>query len=360
MKPPSAADRGQTISQDEFILLNEEIRSLIQAGVPLDVGLRGTASRVGGRLSALSERLAMRLEKGASLEDALAAEGDAIPAVYRSLLEAGLRSGRVDEVLRSVSHYAASMRDLTAEVRRMLIYPTAVVVIAYILFVGLNAFVTPRLILTYELFKVEPTWWINTIQWLHATVGLWGPGIPIVIAAILIGQRLWNWIRNEVDDVVPVQPGAFSLVPGFRGVIESARSARFAHLMAILAEYKVPFPEAMRLSAAGTGDARLVGLASRAAESIEKGQPLARAVPVDRTLPAVLRWLMLLSVDQGTLPSTMRQAAELYEQRAVIRAEWIQRVLPSVLVIVLGGGITLLYALSVFLPMQSVWRSLST
>ena len=195
MKPPSGADRGQTISQDDFILLNEEIRSLIQAGVPLDVGLRGTASRVGGRLSALSERLAKRLEKGASLEDALAAEGDAIPPVYRSLLEAGLRSGRVDEVLRSVSHYAASMRDLTAEVRRMLIYPTAVVVIAYILFVGLNALVTPRLVLTYELFKVEPTWWINIIQRLHATVSLWGPGIPIMIAAILIGQQLWNWLR---------------------------------------------------------------------------------------------------------------------------------------------------------------------
>ena len=143
-------------------------------------------------------------------------------------------------------------------------------------------------------------------------------------------------------------------------MIESARWARFAHLMAILSEYEVPFPEAMRLSAAGTGDARLVGLVARAAESIENGQPLARAVPIDQTLPPILRWLMLLSEDQGTLPSTMRQAAELYEQRAVIRAEWIQRVLPSVLVIVLGGGITLLYALSVFLPMQSVWRSFST
>ncbi|REJ94462.1 MAG: hypothetical protein DWQ34_08480 [Planctomycetota bacterium] len=361
--PSRRADRGGSISLDEFILLNEEIRSLIRAGVPLDLGLRGTASRVGGRLSEIADRLARRLEGGASLEDALAAEGDLVPAVYRSLLAAGFRSGRIEEVLGSVSRFAASMRDLSAEIRRMLIYPGAVVVIAYTLFVGLNVYVTPRLMTTYELSRLQTSWWIRVIEMLQATVGWWGPGIPIAAATILLAEWLWSCSTSASargGGPAAIQPGLLRLIPGFRGVVGNARLARFAHLLSVLTEFEVPFPEALRLSAAGTGDARLILLVERAAKSAEAGQPPDRAIPEGRALPPLLRWLLLLSLAQGTLPSTMRHAADVYEQRALTRAEWIQRLLPSVLVIVLGGGMALLYALSLFLPLQSVWRSLST
>jgi len=54
--PP--APRSRLLALDDVILLNDEIRGLIAAGVPLDVGLSGFADRVHGRLKAFSGRLA--------------------------------------------------------------------------------------------------------------------------------------------------------------------------------------------------------------------------------------------------------------------------------------------------------------
>ena len=68
----SSADLPKTkqIALEDLIALNDEIASLVRAGVPLELGLSGFASSVSGRLRRLTDGLAERMKAGASLSAA--------------------------------------------------------------------------------------------------------------------------------------------------------------------------------------------------------------------------------------------------------------------------------------------------
>jgi hypothetical protein len=73
----------------------------------------------------------------------------------------------------------------------------------------------------------------------------------------------------------------------------------------------------------------------------------------------MLRWLMIRGERESMLAPALREAAAQYAQRAAIRAELVQKLVPMALVGLVGGGITLVYALTVFVPLTSIWRGLA-
>ena len=89
---PSGAGR---ISIDELAALNDEIAALVRAGVPLDRGLLGAGTDLPGGLRRITTALGKRLSRGESLPEALEAESRSIPPLYRAVVEAGARSGRL-------------------------------------------------------------------------------------------------------------------------------------------------------------------------------------------------------------------------------------------------------------------------
>ena len=360
-RPEPASRTPRPISLDELILLNDELRALLRARIPLDVGLRGSRSRISGRLGELTERLATQIESGASLDEALAAEQRTVPAAYRAVLAAGIRSGRFEDVLRSMSDFTSSMRDLRDHVGRALIYPLAILVIAYVLFIGMIAYFVPHLQQTYETFHIESDWWLDFLVWLNAGRPVWGIAIPMTMLILVFGPRILAFAQQVLDqDSTPraVRLGALAFAPGIGGVLRSAQLARFSHLLGLLVRFDVPLPESLRLSAAGTGDRALVAAAESTAIQIESGQALDAALPQKSAFPGFLRWLMVVGQQQSRLPQTLDQAAAVYQQRALLRAEWIQRLFPVAIVMVFGGGATIFYALTVFLPMSALWQTI--
>ena len=92
------SSRG-TMSLESLVALNDEIAALVRTGLPLERGLRQVGDDLSGRLGGTMSSLAERMSRGASLPEALAAEGDRLPRIYRAVVEAGLRAGRLSAAL---------------------------------------------------------------------------------------------------------------------------------------------------------------------------------------------------------------------------------------------------------------------
>src|SRR3954453_21719550 len=97
---------------EDFIALNDEIAALVRAGVPLERGLLDVGGDVRGRLGGLATSLGNRLNQGESLPEALEAEGDKFPRVYRAVVDAGLRAGRLPVALEGLATYARGFIEL--------------------------------------------------------------------------------------------------------------------------------------------------------------------------------------------------------------------------------------------------------
>ena len=321
----------------------------VRAGIPLDVGLHGTSERSSGKLGALAERLAHRLEMGASVEEAIAAEGSSVPRAYQAILEAGARSGRLDDVLSAVSELAESTSSLRRQLQLSMIYPVAVVTLASALFGFFLFHIVPQIMRTYEVFDLQRSFWVDWLFWLHRTLAQQSVtvGVTVTIVLMIVTGVL-------ADAFFRRRNGATERTPGAREIA----LARFARVMSLLVEHRVPLPEAFRLSGEAAGSSTLSYAAAQLADDIERGQSLQSAVEAVPQLPPLLRWLVAVGQRQSSLAASLRHAADVYELRAVAKMEWFRRIVPPVAVIVCCGAITLLYALMLFLPVTEMLKQL--
>ena len=143
--------------------LNEEIAALARAGVPLERGLLRAGSDLSGSLKRITQALGSRLSRGESLPKALEAEKAAIPPLYRAVVEAGARSGRLPAALEGLARYVRSYSEARAAIGVALWYPILVLSLAYGLFLGLVIEIVPRFIGAFEVLGlgvIRPLHWL--------------------------------------------------------------------------------------------------------------------------------------------------------------------------------------------------------
>ncbi|MGC4082078.1 MAG: type II secretion system F family protein [Vicinamibacterales bacterium] len=89
------------ISMREFLVFNQELATLLKAGMPLVQSLDSLKRRVTSPLfRSVLDDIHERVRGGAALSDAFAAHGSLFPSIYTASLVAGERSGNLDSVLR--------------------------------------------------------------------------------------------------------------------------------------------------------------------------------------------------------------------------------------------------------------------
>ena len=132
------------MSLDHLIALNDEIAALVRTGLPLERGLREVGGDFRGRLSRAMTDLAERMSRGESLPEALTAEGKRLPRIYRAVVEAGLRAGRLAAALEGLAGFVRAYLDSRRAIGLALCYPLMVLTLAYGLFVLLVVQVVSR------------------------------------------------------------------------------------------------------------------------------------------------------------------------------------------------------------------------
>ncbi|MSR57207.1 MAG: hypothetical protein EXS05_06005 [Planctomycetaceae bacterium] len=368
------------VTLEQLVALNDEIAGLVRAGVPLELGLRGIGSDKGWALGRVSAALAQRLQTGESLPDALRAEKDSFPPVYRTIVEAGLRAGRLPAALEAMSNFGRELVELRRQIGAALVYPLIVFALAYGLFLVFTIDMLQRFRETYNVFRIPLHGPLRLMVWLADRVWYWW-WIP---PAILAGAVLW-WISTRGAHILSFAGSTRPLrwIPGIGRIGRNFQYANFAELLALLIEHEIPLGEGLRLSADATCDTRLQQAAGSFAAAIEQGQVSPAPVHDSRDFPLLLEWCLwpipwliscfittppafppflhwvLWQASGGAAPARLlRHAAGIYRRRAATYANWFKFMFPVFAALVIGGGVTIVYALALFGPLATFWRDL--
>ena len=104
--------------------LAHQLSGITRGGLPLAGGLRALAEETGsGSLRFVLWTMADQLEAGVSLEDAMRSQGDRLPAHMRALVLAGVRTGKLGQVLEQHVKYFNVVADLKRKLWVTLAYP---------------------------------------------------------------------------------------------------------------------------------------------------------------------------------------------------------------------------------------------
>lgn len=350
---------SKPLTLQELALLNQEIAALVRAGVPLESSLAMAGQSGSGAQEVLMLRLAQRLREGQSFAEALHSEGGELPRLYRAVVEAGARTGRLPEALESLATFAQQTLQLRRRIDLALLYPALVLLMAGLLFAWLVAFWVPRLSDAFFWMQIPETNLVRRLVWLQQHFWAWAWIIPVLVIAL--GSWWWFSTRGRYGLKGTTEAAtwsAFRVLPGVRSIVANFRRANFCDLLAMLLDHQVPLPEASTLAAEAAGDGALRRVASRISEGVLSGNSLADCLAVDRELPPFVSWMLICGERQGTLIATLRQVSDVMRQRAASESDWLRIMLPTMLVVVVGGTAVLSYALAVFGPVSQLLHAL--
>ncbi|MEX0820423.1 MAG: type II secretion system F family protein [Pirellulaceae bacterium] len=342
------ASRGITL--DELVALNDEIIALVRSGVPLEKGLVSLGTDLPGRLGTLAASLGRRLEAGESLADTLDESVAGFPRVYRAVVAAGIRSGKLTSALEGISTAARRAAELRRVMIVALVYPIVVLIVASNLFLFTALKTAPVLTRVYELLRVERPWWYERID--HVTrlgpeviVGFWF--IMVIVGGV--------WLVRSSRATAISDRGTRGL-PTVARVLHVGRMATFADVLAMMVEQHVPLDEAVVLAAEASGDRVLMKSSGIIAERIRGGE---HTSPLPVGFPPLLGWLLNSGTQRDHLAKSLRQTADSYRRRALNMGNWLTIYLPIMLSAGVGGMIALLYVLIVMAPFYNLLYQLS-
>lgn len=344
------------LSLEHLIALNDEIAALVRAGIPLERGLMNVGSDLPGRLGGISRQLAGAMGEGQSLPQAVASAGTELPPLYRVVVEAGIRSGRLPSALESLANYARNYAEMRRALTLALLYPVIVLLLAYTLFVGFVTQVVPRFLTAYTTLQLPVQKLLVALGWLGERALYWGPVVPVLILAMACA-----WIQSGRAGAFPAgRIGiVLGLVPWMRGMLANSRAASFADLLALLVEHEVPLPDAVELAAEASGDTAMIHGAKEVAAGIRRGDPVERLTREVRGLPPMLRWLIATGHRQGTLVPALKHASASYRRRATNQADIVRAMLPTFLLLLIGATATIFFTVTIVFPFTRLLGQLS-
>ena len=149
-------DVSQKLSAAEATELAARVAELTKAGLPLGAGLRALAGELSSRrLAEVVCHLADRLDAGDDLAAAIDAIGGRLPPHLRGLVLAGLRSGRLPEVLEEYVDLELRRADLHRCLWASLIYPLLLMAALTALAVLATLFIMPKFVAMFRDFNVQ-------------------------------------------------------------------------------------------------------------------------------------------------------------------------------------------------------------
>jgi type II secretory pathway component PulF len=346
----------ETVTLDDFMAWNDELHALAQAGVPIDVGL----ARGGDTLDTLEKinaTVARRVSQGASLREAIQSSERVVSPTYGGLMLLGLSSGNLGAALGGATRLAESIDDAWRAVRFSFVYPLIVCGLAYAGIVGFCLYFVPALENLHTNLRIPTGAGLRVLQGLRDTLAYWVALPPLALLLVIGWQRAFGPKGHQSSGRAA---RALPWLPGVSRAIEQQRLAVFADSLATLLEGGAPLPEALRLAAGACASEAMAGSFQALAESLDRGPTLGDESRLAQRIPPFLRYALWHAEPTIGRARALRMAAGLYRDSARRHIERLRVVAPLIACILVGGSVTLLYGLALFVPVVEMLRSLAS
>lgn len=349
----SLGNRGNSISLDELVVLNEEMAALVRAGIPLDTGMAGLSDDLPGRLGVLANEISQRLSKGESLPQILADDGRSLPTVWRAVVESGLRAGELPLALESMATTGRNIADMRQAVMTSLVYPLFVVFVAIVSLVLLTTRISPVMLVAFHDFTERESPLLSSLVWLGRH-SVWWAGFLPMLGAICLATWWFTTSRAHV-----LSNATLIRWPASLALLRNSRLATFTEILSLLVRQNVPFHEGIELASQASGDRNLRDAGATVAASLRQGKSLSVTDVGMAAFPPLLGWLLAYGGQTETLSRMLQEMSQRYRHQARRAANFTAVFLPIIITVVVGGTVVLLEAIAVFLPLTQFYTDLA-
>jgi type IV pilus assembly protein PilC len=335
------------VSTREFLVFNQELATLLKAGMPLVQSLDLLRRRIANPLfKSVLDDVYERVRAGNSLSEAFEAHGTLFPGVYTASLLAGEKSGSLEQVIRRYVSYVKVVATVKRKTVSALVYPA----ILLLLSLGVVSIIVLRVVPEFGLFYQQFDRPLPLSTRIIVQVSDFVRTYFLLITGVVVvgGLMFWAWLRE------PAQRERFDRLvlqlPGIGQIARKFSTSQAARTLATLLGGGIPLVNAIDVAARAIKNRYIARELQTAGQQVREGRALAVAMNESGAFSDVAIKMVEVGESTGALQEMLNSLADFYDEEIDTNlARFITLVEPILLVVM--GLIIAGLLLSLYMPL---------
>jgi len=345
--------RGRRIKTEDLMVAFRELALMFRSGVPILRALRILVDSNKDRpLGTVFENIYEDTKRGDGLAAAMEKQNRVFSRIVVNMVRTGEKSGRLAEVLLSVSKDLEHAVLVGTEVRNALAYPAFLLTMSGLALVFMFTTVIPKFAAIIERLDVELP---AASRMVLAAGGFLRRRWPLVLAAFLVlgilTARAW-----KKESVRRAWGRLLLKLPVVRTFLLYVELSRFAHALAVLLQSGVEIIQSLRMSVEGMGNAYLREKFSGVADRLKRGESLYASLQAVGVFPNLAVHMIEVGEETGALPAVLDEMSTLFVEKFRSSMKRMISLLEPAIIVVVGAiiGFIVISLLSVIMSLNDV------
>jgi type IV pilus assembly protein PilC len=354
LKAPAASKGGvfgigkKKVKAKSLQVFSRQFATMIEAGLSVVQALVILEQQTDDQaLAAVVEDVREQVESGALLSEAMSRHPDVFNKLYVAMVEAGEAAGVLDTVLDRVATQIEKEQKIKRRVKGAMIYPTVVLVFAFLTLTGMLMFLVPVFVKVFEQLGGElPTLTQAVLHVSNLLRGYWYIIFP-VMGAIIWGFFRWKrtetgrqaWDRFKLR--IPVQIGT---------VVRKIAMARFSRTLSTLVAAGVDIIKALEITAQTSGNWVVEEETMKMRARVQEGAPIAQPLIDSPVFPPMVGQMVKIGEETGELEKMLSKVADFYEDEVDASIQALTSIIEPLMMIGVGAVVGIII-ISMYMPM---------
>jgi MSHA biogenesis protein MshG len=337
----------------EVMLFSRQMYTLLKAGVPIMRALAGLQeSSQNPTFVAMLQDLRESLDSGRELSSALRRHPKIFSPFYLSMVQVGEMTGMLDITFLRLYEHLEFEKEMKERIKSATRYPMFVLIAMAVAIVIVNIFVIPAFAKVFEGFHAELPLMTRILMGFSGfMVEFW----PILLA-LLIGAAVAfrSWI-NTVEGRYKFDRYKLH-IPIAGRIIMKATLARFARSLALSFKSGIPIVQGLNSVALVVDNEFMRSRVEQMRDGVERGESILRTATATGVFNPTVLQMIAVGEETGDMDGLMFEIAGMYEREVEYEIKTLSANIEPIMIVLLGGMVLIL-ALGIFLPMWDLGKA---
>jgi type IV pilus assembly protein PilC len=337
------------ITPKDVAVFTRQLATMLQAGIPVaqafDIVGKGHENP---SMQTLILSIKQDVESGTNLTSALGKFPLYFDNLYCNLVGAGEAAGILDGILDKVATYKEKIEAIKGKIKSALFYPTAVIVVAFIITAVLLIFVIPQFESLFAGFGADlPALTKMVIDLSRTFTEYW----YLIIGSIVGGVVFLSYSYKRSEKMQHGMDRLLLKAPVIGQIVKKATIARFARTLATMFAAGVPLVESLDSVAGAAGNRVYYEGTLKIKSDVSTGMQLQSAMAATGIFPNMVVQMVAIGEESGELDKMLGKVADFYEQEVDDAVAGLSSLLEPIIMAFLGiiiGGLVVAMYLPIF------------
>ena len=347
---PLFGERKKSIKPADVAVFSRQLATMMKAGVPLVQSFDIVADGLdNASMRELVNTIKNDVAAGSGLAPALAKYPRHFDELFCSLVAAGEAAGTLETMLDRIATYKEKTEQLKAKIKKALMYPAAVIVVAIIVTGILLVKVVPQFADTFQGFGADLPAFTLLVLELSEFTQQWWFALLVAMAAC---AYLFKELRLRSRGFATAIDRLVLKLPIFGVIVHDAVVARFSRTLSTTFGAGVPLVEALESTAGASGNAIYSQAILQIRDEVTTGSSLYQSIKGVGLFPNMLLQMVSIGEESGQLDEMLSKVADHYEEAVDNAVDNLSSLMEPMIMVILGlliGGLMVAMYLPIFM-----------